>query len=69
MNTILPIYCQIKQTIKNWIIHKEFYPGEKIPSENELAEKFSVSRLTVRQALSQLTFGQLSPTRDRDKHQ
>jgi GntR family transcriptional regulator len=55
MNTILPIYYQIKQAIKNWIINKEFGPGDKIPSENELAEKFRVSRLTVRQALSHLT--------------
>jgi len=55
MNTILPIYYQIKQTIKTWIINKEFNPGGKIPSENELAERFGVSRLTIRQAISQLT--------------
>lgn len=54
MNALLPIYYQIKQAIKNWIITKEFAPGEKIFSENELAEKFKVSRLTVRQAISQL---------------
>lgn len=55
MDTIVPIYYQIKQAIKNWIINREFDPGEKIPSENELADKFKVSRLTVRQAISQLT--------------
>ena len=55
MHTLLPIYYQIKQTIKSWIINKEFSFGEKIPSENELAERFGVSRLTVRQAISQLT--------------
>lgn len=54
MVALLPVYYQIKQTIKNWIINKEFNPGAKIPSENELAEKFQVSRLTVRQAISQL---------------
>lgn len=54
MSTLLPTYYQIKQTIKNWILNKEFSPGEKIPSENELGEKFNVSRLTVRQAISQL---------------
>jgi GntR family transcriptional regulator len=52
--TLLPAYYQIKQTIKNWILNKEFNAGEKIPSENELGEKFNVSRLTVRQAISQL---------------
>jgi GntR family transcriptional regulator len=55
MNSILPIYYQIKQAIKTWIIDREFNPGEKIPSEHELAEKFGVSRLTVRQATAQLT--------------
>jgi GntR family transcriptional regulator len=54
MPTLLPVYYQIKQTVKDWIINKEFGPGAKIPSENELAEKFHVNRLTVRQALSQL---------------
>jgi GntR family transcriptional regulator len=51
---LLPTYYQIKQTIKTWILNKEFGAGEKIPSENRLAERFKVSRLTVRQALAQL---------------
>jgi len=54
MSSILPMYYQIKQTIKNWITDKEFQLGERIPSENELAAKFKVNRLTVRQAISQL---------------
>jgi len=54
MGPVLPIYYQMKQTIKGWIVNKEFGPGNKIPSENELAGRFSVSRLTVRQAISQL---------------
>jgi len=54
MPTLLPVYYQIKQTVKGWIINKEFGAGAKIPSENELAEKFQVNRLTVRQALAQL---------------
>ncbi|UCG06953.1 MAG: GntR family transcriptional regulator [Desulfobacterales bacterium] len=52
---ILPRYYQIKEIIKKWIVEKEFDSGDKIPSENELAAKFNVSRLTVRQAISQLT--------------
>ena len=52
---LLPVYYQIKQTIKNWIINREYEPGDKIPSENELAKRFNVSRLTVRQAISPLT--------------
>jgi len=54
MKTLLPVYYQIKQTIKNWILNKEFNPGEKIPSVDKLAKKFKVNHLTVRQAISQL---------------
>lgn len=54
MSTIVPVYYQIKQTIKGWITSGEFNCGEKIPSEMELAANFEVSRLTVRQAISQL---------------
>ncbi len=54
MGALLPAYYQIKQIVKGWIINKEFNVGDKIPSENELAAKFNVSRLTVRQAIAQL---------------
>jgi GntR family transcriptional regulator len=54
MASVLPVYYQIMQTIKSWIVNKEFSPGQKIPSENELAERFRVSRLTARQAIAQL---------------
>lgn len=51
---ILPRYYQIKAIIKKWIVEKEYDFGDKIPSENELAARFEVSRLTVRQAISHL---------------
>jgi len=54
MTTLLPVYYQIKQIIKGWILSREFNPGDKIHSENELAKKFKVSRLTIRQAIAQL---------------
>jgi DNA-binding GntR family transcriptional regulator len=54
MDSILPIYYQIKQTIRNGIVNKEFVPGEKIPSETEMMARFHVSRLTIRRAISQL---------------
>jgi GntR family transcriptional regulator len=54
MDSVLPLYYQIKHVIKTWITNKEFGPGQKIPSEMELAEKFQVSRLTIRQAIAQL---------------
>lgn len=52
---VVPVYYQIKQFIKNWIINREFSPGDRIPTEYELADRFNVSRLTVHQAISQLS--------------
>ena len=52
MSSLLPVYYQIKNKIQEWIVSKEYLPGEKLPSENELAKIFNVSRLTVRQAVS-----------------
>jgi GntR family transcriptional regulator len=54
MSTLLPIYYQIKQTIRAWLMNKDFKPGQKIPSENELSQMFAVSKMTVRQAINQL---------------
>jgi GntR family transcriptional regulator len=54
LGSVIPLYYQIKQTIKGWVIQKEYPAGAKIPSVNELSEKFKVNRLTVRQAISQL---------------
>lgn len=54
MSQLIPIYYQIKQSIKSLIIDREFGPGDRIPSENQLAEQFNVTRLTVRQAVFQL---------------
>ena len=54
MSSVLPMYYQIKQTIRNWILTDEFKPGEKIPTEKALSETFKVNRLTVRKAISQL---------------
>lgn len=54
MNTVVPIYYQIKQEIKSWITNKEFVSGERLPSVSQLAEKFNVNRLTIRHAISQL---------------
>ncbi len=63
MESILPVYYQIKNTIQNWILNKEYKSGEKIPSENQLAKMFSVNRLTVRRALALLIQEGLLKTR------
>ena len=49
-----PIYEQIYQNLLEKIQTAEIGGGELFPSERELAEKFGVSRMTVRQALNAL---------------
>ncbi|MEH7384892.1 GntR family transcriptional regulator [Bacillus sp. JJ1521] len=50
----VPIYFQIEQQIREKIENKELKPGDMIPSEREFAEKFQISRMTVRQAINNL---------------
>ena len=46
---------QVFVQMKEQILEGEWKPGEKIPSENELARQFGVSRVTVRNALQKLS--------------
>lgn len=50
----LSLTDQVCDAIKESIVNKEWEPGFKIPSENELANIFGVNRLTVRMALQKL---------------
>lgn len=50
----LPRFKEIENEIRQRIVHNTLGPGAKLPSEAELMEEFSVSRITVRQALSAL---------------
>ena len=54
---------QVLLQLKKMLIDGEWAPGSKIPSENELAEMFEVSRITVRQALQKLNALGLIETR------
>ncbi len=51
-NSPIPLYYQLKERLEKII--KKYGVGEKIPSEQEIASQFKVSRPTVRQALSEL---------------
>ncbi|WP_010284686.1 GntR family transcriptional regulator [Bacillus timonensis] len=53
-NSPVPIYFQIEQRIREKIETKELKPGEMIPSEREFAQKYQISRMTVRQAINNL---------------
>jgi GntR family transcriptional regulator len=47
----LPLYSQIEQSLMEKIKQGIFSEGEPLPSEQELARLYSVSRMTARQAL------------------
>jgi GntR family transcriptional regulator len=50
----IPLYVQIRNALRNDIINNILLPGQKILTEDELAEKFGVSRMTVRQGIADL---------------
>jgi GntR family transcriptional regulator len=49
-----PLYHQLKNILEAKILSQEFKEKERFPSEAELGQQFNVSRITVRQALSEL---------------
>lgn len=49
-----PLYLQIKNQLLDNISAGVYGKGQKIPTENELAQNFSVSRITIRKALKEL---------------
>jgi GntR family transcriptional regulator of arabinose operon len=50
----IPLYKQIQDYIIDHIRHNKWLPNERIPSENELARQFKVSRITAKNALNAL---------------
>lgn len=55
MNTLTPpLFKRIESDLRQRILSNELTPGEKLPSESEMIGTFGVSRITVRQALSEL---------------
>lgn len=48
------VYEEIIEQIKALIIEGTLQPGDKLPSERELSERFNVSRASVREAFSAL---------------
>ena len=49
-----PLYMQLHDLIRDDILNGVYRPGEKILTEQQLSEKYHVSRITVRNALDAL---------------
>ena len=57
-----PLYKQLKEKILQDISNQIYKPGDKIPSQNELAKLYDVSRVTVKQALNELIYSGILST-------
>lgn len=53
--SVIPLYYQLKEIIRERVDSGEWVPGDQVPSEPELAKQFGISRATVRRAFSDLT--------------
>lgn len=49
-----PLYIQLRETILQRIKEGEYLPGEKIPSEREMATIYKINRMTVKKAVNSL---------------
>lgn len=49
-----PLYLQLETILRDSIVKGEWNPGEALPSERDLSEKFNVSRLTLRKSIDRL---------------
>ncbi len=52
--SLTPLFQQVMDSIKDDVDSGKYQTGDRIPSEDELSEMFSVSRITVRRAVSEL---------------
>lgn len=50
----IPIYKMIERDLRRKILDGKLIQGDLVPSENELASTYKVSRMTVRQAINNL---------------
>lgn len=58
----LPAYRAIADSIRADILARRLVPGDRLPVETDLAERFGVSRSTIREALRDLTSQNLVET-------
>ncbi len=50
----IPLYLQVSEALRQAIAAGELKPGQELPTEAQLCELYSVSRITVRQAVAEL---------------
>ena len=55
-SSLIPFYHQLKSLVIEQIARDGLAPGDRLPSDHELCERYSVSRTVARQALGELEF-------------
>ena len=50
----LPIYIQVREALREQINSGVLQPGDKLPSEEQLASTYGISRMTMRRSLNDL---------------
>lgn len=50
----IPLYIQVYHLLRDAIEAGEYQPGDKLPSENDLIERYSISRTTAISAIEEL---------------
>jgi GntR family transcriptional regulator len=53
-DSLIPLYHQLMERLKDSIDRGNWTPGDKIPSENQLMDQFGVSRNTAKKAIEEL---------------
>lgn len=59
VHTFAPLYQEVRTLITQGLAQAEWKPGEALPSENRLAQRFHVSIGTVRRAIDELVAEQI----------
>jgi GntR family transcriptional regulator len=53
-SSVRPLYVQLEDLLRRQIEQGDWRPGERVPSEQELARRYEISRMTARKALTML---------------
>jgi len=51
----IPLYDQVAHSLREPIVSGSWGPGQRLPSEQDLVARYGASRITIRQALDELT--------------
>jgi len=54
-NSPIPVHVQLKEALKRLLESKDYKPGDRFLSENEIAKEYGVSRMTARRVMDDLS--------------